>query len=190
VNLLLHCCCGPCAATVADHFRSLGDEVTGWFYNPNIHPAEEHRRREATFEQMAKAISLPVLRRRSGAGLLRFLLALAAGGGRRCQACYELRLRATAREAAVRGFDAFSTTLLISPYQDVPAIGEMARALAERMGVQFRFADLRSRYPESCHRAQELDLYRQNYCGCLFSRLERSERRLRRAIGKVCTALA
>jgi len=82
----------------------------------------------------------------------------------------------------VRGFDGFSTTLLISPYQDIAAIGEIGRAIAARAGLEFRFADLRNRYRESRERARELGLYMQNYCGCVFSLLERARRRAGRRI--------
>jgi predicted adenine nucleotide alpha hydrolase (AANH) superfamily ATPase len=180
VKLLLHCCCGPCAALVADHFRALGDTVTGWFFNPNIHPPEERRRRERALTQAAQAIGLPLLPVEDGMGWAGFLLEQARRQGPRCRACYELRMEATAREAARRGFEAFSTTLVISPYQDVVGIADLGRAIADRCGVKFRSADLRERYPESCERSRELGLYRQHYCGCQFSLLERAERRLRR----------
>ena len=204
MKLLLHCCCGPCTSVVVDHFRSLGAQVTGWFFNPNIHPAEELRRRQATFEQTAQVIGLPVHRPAGSVaadvgapalpeaeeGLRGFLLALASQGGKRCRACYGLRLEAAAAAARSEGFDSFSTTLLISPHQEVEAIGELGAAIGARLGVKFGFADLRGRYAESCERARELDLYRQNYCGCLFSLLERSERRAGRAIERARKAMA
>jgi predicted adenine nucleotide alpha hydrolase (AANH) superfamily ATPase len=168
---------------VAEHFRGRGEEVTGWFFNPNIYPEEERRRREETLAEAAAAIDLPLLPSDNALGWPGFVLELARRGGRRCRGCYELRLEAAAKEAAAGGFDAFSSTLLISPYQDVEAIGEAGRVIGERAGVEFRFADLRDRYGESCDRSRELGLYRQNYCGCRFSQLERAERRLRRRKG-------
>ena len=184
MRLLLHCCCGPCATVAADHFRGEGEEVVGWFFNPNIHPEEERRRREAVLAEAAEEMELPLLPAGPGMGLDEFLLALAREGGRRCRACYGLRLEATAREAAQGGFDGFSSTLLISPYQEVEAIGKVGQKAGERFGVEFRFADLRGRYGESCERAREFGLYRQNYCGCRFSALERAERRAGRAVAK------
>lgn len=182
MNLLLHCCCGPCTTSVVDHFRGLGDQVTGWFFNPNLYPHSEQARRGKTFAQAASALGLPVLPEGPRLDLRAFLLAQASHSGARCRACYEMRLRATATEAAVRGFDGFSTTLLISPYQDIAAIGEIGRAIAARAGLEFRFADLRNRYRESRERARELGLYMQNYCGCVFSLLERARRRAGRRI--------
>jgi len=190
VRLLLHCCCGPCATDVADHFRGLGYEVTGWFFNPNIHPEQERRRRERTLGAAAEAIGLPVLPNGPGMGLGEFLQAIAREGGTRCRTCYTLRLAATAREAAQRGFQAFSSTLLISPYQALDVIEEVGREEGRRFGVDFCFADLREKYGASCERARELGLYRQNYCGCLFSALERAERRAGRAAAKGLRAAA
>lgn len=184
MKLLLHCCCGPCAASVAEHFRSLGDQVTGWFFNPNIHPEEERARRETTLAQAAEAADLPLLPGGPGMEFVDFLLAIARRGGPRCQTCYQLRLEAAAAEASARGFDGFSTTLLISPHQDLEAIRSIGCSIAERTGLEFRFADLRGKYQESCERSRELDLYRQNYCGCLFSDLERSQRRSDRFLRK------
>ena len=190
MNLLLHCCCGPCSTVTVEHFRSSGDEVTGWFFNPNIHPADELRLRETWFERAASAIRLPLLRPGPALDLRRFLLALAGRGRERCRGCYQFRLRATAREAAARGFDGFSTTLLISPYQDIAAIQEIGRAMAARVGLVFRFADLRERFSESRERARELGLYQQNYCGCLFSSLERARRRGDRIVRKLLDSAA
>jgi predicted adenine nucleotide alpha hydrolase (AANH) superfamily ATPase len=190
VRLLLHCCCGPCAVEVADHFRTLGDEVVGWFFNPNIYPEAERRLREQTLAEAAARIEMPLLSAGPGMTLEEFLAVLVppraeSRSGVRCAACYQLRLEATAREAAASRCEAFSTTLLISPYQDMEAIREAGLRAGERHGVVFRFEDLRERYPDSCRRSRAMGLYRQNYCGCLFSALERAERRSRRAIAKI-----
>jgi hypothetical protein len=190
MNVLLHCCCGPCSTVTVGHFRALGDEVTGWFFNPNIHPLDEAQRRETAFAKAAVALGLPVLFAGAHLGLRTFLLALASRGAERCRACYQLRLGAAGREAAARGFDAFSTTLLISPYQDIALIGETGRAIAARLGLRFLFADLRERYAESRERARELNLYQQSYCGCLFSSLERARRRGERALHRLLRAAA
>ena len=183
-RLLLHACCGPCATVVAEHFRDLGYEVTGWFFNPNLHPRDEWARREATFEQASRAIALPVLPPGPRMCECEFLLRLASRGGARCHACYQLRLRETARSAAAAGLEAFSTTLLISPYQQIDAVREIGDTVGREYGVAFAFADLVGRYGESCERSRSLGLYRQNYCGCQFSELERRERRARRALGR------
>ncbi len=124
----------------------------------------------------AEAMRLPMLPAGPGMGLREFLLLLARESGPRCRGCYGLRLEATAREAAGRGFDGFSTTLVMSPYQDLEAIARLGEQVGSRLGLEFRFADLRGRYVESCERSRELELYRQDYCGCVFSSLERAAR--------------
>jgi predicted adenine nucleotide alpha hydrolase (AANH) superfamily ATPase len=141
-------------------------------------------------EQAAQVGDLPLLEHGPGMSVAGFLSVLAREGGSRCRACYRLRLEATARRAAEEGMEGFSSTLLISPYQDVGEIAEVGERAARRHGVAFRFADLRDRYPESCERAREHDLYRQSYCGCAFSALERGERRSRRAIASARRAAA
>jgi len=176
MKLFLHCCCGPCTTSVADHYRSRGDAVTGWFCNPNLLPEERERRREA-FTQAAEAIDLATHPADEQLSFLDFLLAVARGKGRRCEACYELRLHAAARKAVAEGCDGFATTLTISPYQDLDALRRIGEAVGARRGVEFVFADLRDRYPESRARARELGLYVQKYCGCAFSALERADGR-------------
>jgi predicted adenine nucleotide alpha hydrolase (AANH) superfamily ATPase len=168
----------------ADHFRRQGDSVVGWFYNPNIQPPEEWERRAATMEEAARALGLSMLVPGGQMGTGDFLAVLGRQSGTRCSACYEMRLGATAGGAAEQGFEAFSTTLLMSPYQDLTEIARIGREAGARAGVEFRFEDLRSSYPGSCERSREIGLYRQNYCGCMFSAWERAERRARRALEK------
>ncbi len=182
MRLLLHCCCGPCTTSVADHYRSRGDAVTGWFCNPNLLP-EERERRRATFDRTADSMGLETRSADAELGFLDFLLAVARGRGSRCEACYELRLDAAARKAVAEGCDGFTTTLTISPYQDLDALRRIGEEVGARHGVEFVFADLRDRYPESRARARELGLYQQKYCGCIFSALERARRKAERAVG-------
>lgn len=188
MNLLLHCCCGPCTTSVADHFRAAGDRVTGWFFNPNIHPEAELARRAETFSQAAAALDLPLLPEGPRPNLRSFLLAQSTQPEGRCRACYQMRLRATADQASANGFQGFSTTLLISPYQDLAAIGEIGRVIAAQAGLEFRFEDLRHLYRESRARSRELGLYLQSYCGCVFSDLEAAERRAARRLQKLGAA--
>ena len=150
-----------------------------YFYNPNIHPLLEFRRR-------LKAVK--VLRDRLGAaepafaavecdeqyGLESFLRrAYADGAPGRCERCYEMRLEATARHARERGFAAFTTTLLISPHQRHDAIRAIAQRIAEREGIEFFDADFRPLFDQSHAEAKRLMLYSQAYCGCIFSEFER-----------------
>jgi hypothetical protein len=182
MRLLLHCCCGPCTTSVADHYRSRED-VVAWFCNPNLLP-EERERRRAAFAQTAEAMRLDTSPPDTELDFLDFLLAIARGTGSRCEACYQLRLEAAARQALAEGCDAFATTLTISPYQDLDALRRLGEAVAARHGLHFVFTDLRDRYPESRTRARELGLYLQKYCGCVFSALERAEGRAKKALAK------
>lgn len=171
--LLLHICCGPCATYPVPHLRELGFEVLGWWYSPNIHPAGEHALREASLRAYVEEVALPL---ESGPyEPERYEEAVLGHEARpeRCRRCYRLRLEATAREAARRRIGAFSTTLLISPYQDQDAIHEVGDEVAGRHGLRFYFENLRRGWAERGRLARRYGLYLQQYCGCRFSLAER-----------------
>ncbi|MDR3562715.1 MAG: epoxyqueuosine reductase QueH [Negativicutes bacterium] len=172
MKMLLHVCCGPCAAYPVQHLKEEGHELVGFFYNPNIHPYKEFSRRlETTCEFAAQAgLELVVDDRYT---LEEFLhQALTAGEGR-CRECYAMRLRVAARYAKEHAFDCFSTTLLVSPYQKHELIRTTGEAIAAEEGVPFCYIDFRSGWPEGVRISKELELYRQPYCGCIFSEKER-----------------
>lgn len=176
--ILLHICCGPCAAGVAPALRENGFDVRGFFTNPNIHPAMEWIRRVEALETYASVEGLPV-EYEPVYGLARFLReAGAASGPERCAKCFAMRLRLSAQRAAELGIGLFTTTLLVSPYQDHDLLREAGREAGEAVGVEFVYEDFRPRYRTGQARAMELELYRQPYCGCLFSEQERYEGRL------------
>ncbi len=171
--VLLHICCGPCAAHVV---RALGERysVTGCFYNPNIFPEEEHRRRLAAAEKVASANSIELIHAPYEQGdWLRAVEGLEdePEGGRRCARCFHVRLSYVARLAAERGFDRFATTLTVSPHKDAAAVNEAGRAAAAEAGVAFHEADFKKGggFEESCRLCREMGLHRQDYCGCSFS---------------------
>ena len=170
-RLLLHVCCAPCAAYPVPALRALVPRLAGFFFNPNIQPDDEHARRLDALERYAPALGLDlVIARRPGAD------AWSAAAGRaddRCRRCYELRLRATAREARRSGFDAFSTTLLYSIHQKHELVRAVATEVARAEGVPFFYRDLREGWVEGGRSYRESGLYRQRYCGCLPSKLER-----------------
>ncbi|MCL6431834.1 MAG: epoxyqueuosine reductase QueH [Anaerolineae bacterium] len=174
--MLLHVCCGPCATYPVPRLRSLGFALRGFWYNPNIEPAGEHARREASARAFAAAAGLPL-----EAGPYepeRFLQAVEATPVRpeRCRKCYRLRLEAAAREAARLGIPAFTTTLLISPYQDQVALREIGKEVASAHGVTFYYENLRRGWSQRTQLARQYGLYLQQYCGCRFSLAEREER--------------
>ncbi len=176
--VLLHICCGPCAAGVAPALRSMGFEVRGLFSNPNIHPAMEWVRRIEALESYARVEGLPV-EYEPAYGLARFLReAGTQDGPARCATCFAMRLGPSAERAAQLGIRYYTTTLLVSPYQDHELVRRVGESAADAAGVEFLYEDFRSEYQAGQARAKELELYRQPYCGCLFSEQERYEGRL------------
>lgn len=188
MRILLHTCCGPCSVATIPHLAA-GHRVTALFYNPNIHPFAEFSRRLEAMDALVAALPEGLLAgylRRDEYGLETFLQAIgeARGGPARCRACYRLRLAEAARVAAETGHQAFTTTLLISPYQDRRGLGEVGEEEAARHGLQFLFPDLRPLFREGQRQAQELGLYRQKYCGCIFSEYEAEQGRRERQRGR------
>jgi predicted adenine nucleotide alpha hydrolase (AANH) superfamily ATPase len=146
-RLLLHVCCAPCSAYAVPELRRHAGQVTGYFYNPNIHPGEEHARRRDALERYAPALGLDVLYAADdGPGA--WAAAVAEAGEERCRACFALRLEATAREARRRGDAAFSTTLLFSIFQKHDLIREVGEAAGRATGVPFLYRDLRTGWQE------------------------------------------
>lgn len=173
-RVLLHICCGPCATYTVSRLREQGFAVTGFWYNPNIHPWQEHERRRESLARFAEQVALPLVFQ-PGYEMPAFLR-LVAGRERfrrRCAICYALRLRAVAQQARAEGFDAFTTTLLISPYQEQELIRRIGEYLAGREGVRFYFEDFRKGWAERGRLTRQYDLYRQQYCGCVYSEWER-----------------
>lgn len=169
---LLHICCAPCSITCIDTLRTEGVEPVGYWYNPNIHPVTEYRARRDTLIQYARDIGME-LNIRDDYGLREFVRAIYPELENRCRVCYDLRLFEAARFARESGFKSFSTTLLISPYQNHELLIETAERAAKEYGIEFLYRDFRPRFREGQAKARELGLYMQKYCGCVFSEEER-----------------
>jgi len=172
ISILLHCCCGPCTAYVVGWLREHDHEITGFWYNPNIHPFTEHQKRLESMQALAKGMSLPLMIA-EGYEMVDYFRVVVGHEGVRCPECYRLRLERTARVAGEKGFRVFSTTLLISPYQDQGLIREMGERAGRENGVEFYHQDFRHGFRESQRVSRELGLYHQRYCGCLYSEWER-----------------
>ena len=178
MKLALHACCGPCLLEPLDALRAEADEVVVVYANPNIHPAEEYERRRDTLLAYAARIGIEVAEvPYDPEAWEREVSPLAEQGAARCRACYALRLGVAARYAAEHGFGALATTLTVSPYQDHIGISQEGRAAAAEAGVAWLDRDFRERYPEATRRSRELGMYRQNYCGCRFSKAEAAAQR-------------
>ena len=152
MKLLLHICCAPCSIMCIETLRGEGIEPVGFWDNPNIHPFTEFRLRP-------------------------FLEAVGGDFDGRCPVCYRLRMRSAARYAAENGFTHFTTTLLISPYQNHELLAQTAREAAQEFGVSFLYRDFRPSFREGQDRARAMGLYMQKYCGCIFSEEDRYRKR-------------
>ncbi len=172
MKLLLHCCCGPCSAGCVDMLRQEGIEPVGYWNNPNIHPFTEYRARREGMRAFAAGAKMALVE--EGAyGLRPFLAAVGGDFDGRCRVCYALRFEAAARYAKENGFDAFTSTLLVSPYQNNELMREVAEKMGERFGIAFLNRDFRPRFREGQQMAREMGLYMQKYCGCVFSEEDR-----------------
>lgn len=171
-KVLLHVCCAHCAAYSIEHWKREGYGVSAFWYNPNIHPYYEHKYRLESMEKLAKEIDLPLITS-EGYDMPEYFRRVAGKEQQRCQICFDLRLGVTADIARENGFDAFSSTLLISPHQQHETLLETGNRIAEDTQIEFLYADLRKRYSDSRHITKPMDLYRQQYCGCIYSEWER-----------------
>lgn len=172
MNTLLHVCCAPCANQCIDELRRQGHALTALWYNPNIHPFTEYRARRNTVQEYCRMVALPLLLDDEYA-LRPFIRAVADQIETRCGVCYQMRLDRAAAEAAAGGFEAFTSSLFISPYQNHELLRQVAEAAAERHHVRFLYQDFRPLFRAGQDRARELGLYMQKYCGCVFSEEER-----------------
>ena len=185
-RLLLHSCCAPCSSAVLERLTDWFD-LTVFYYNPNIAPEEEFLRRAE--EQRRLIAELPhahEIQFRCGEYESEAFEALARGledmpeGGERCTRCFRLRLGKTAALAAREGFDYFTTTLSISPLKDAQRLNAIGGELAEQFGIAYLFSDFKKKngYKRSCELSVQYELYRQDYCGCRFSQMEREKKKI------------
>jgi epoxyqueuosine reductase len=172
VKLLLHICCGPCALYPLRTLRSAGHDITGFFYNHNIHPYQEYQRRLTAAREMAVLEVLPLIEQ-DDYDLEGFLSAVADKPEKRCSYCYTSRLRATAAAAVKNGFEAFSASLLYSRFQKHDEIKTAGENAGKEFGVKFHYQDFRPGWQEGIKLSKELELYRQQYCGCIYSEKDR-----------------
>ena len=184
MRLLLHICCAPCSVACVNMLREEGTEPAGFWYNPNIHPFLEYKARRDTLRQYAQDIGLEV-REEDFYGLRPFTAAVAQDCGHRCGYCYACRLERTAQYAAENGFERFSTTLLVSPYQNREMICAVGAEMGARYGVEFVPYDFRPRFQEGQEEARALGLYMQKYCGCVYSEEDRFSNRRKKELHKL-----
>ena len=167
MKLLLHMCCGPCAVYPVSVIKEKNIEFEGYFYNPNIHPIEEFERRMDNVRILSEKESIKV--HYDSEFLQNIWEDYKYDKERRCQMCYTLRLSNVAKFASENNFTAFSTTLLVSPYQNHDFIKNLGEELSKKYGVEFFYEDFRIGFRKGQRKAKEIGLYRQKYCGCIKS---------------------
>jgi predicted adenine nucleotide alpha hydrolase (AANH) superfamily ATPase len=172
MRILLHICCANCVIYPFERMREQGEEVTGFFFNPNIHPFQEYQKRLDTLKGYSEKAGLNVIYRDEYL-LEEFLRNVSSRVKERCRYCYSLRLEAAAQEAKKGGFDCFSTTLLQSTYQNHFLIKETAERVAQEVGIPFHYEDFRPGWKRGVEVSKAMGLYRQQYCGCIYSEKER-----------------
>ena len=172
MKLLLHCCCGPCAVACVKSLRGEEIESVLFWYNPNIHLYTEYKSRRNALVEFSVKEKLK-LEMSDEYGLQLFLSEVYPQISGRCKICYRMRLEKTASFAAENGYQAFTTSLLISPYQDHEAIRSIGEEAGEKYGVDFLYRDFRPLFREGQADARALGLYMQKYCGCIFSEEDR-----------------
>lgn len=183
MRILLHICCAPCTIYPLRVLRDEGGDVSGAFINPNIHPYQEYRRRIETLEVYAGHAEFPVIQEEAYP-MEEFIRQVAFREGERCRYCYTLRLSQTAQIARREGFDAFTTTLLYSRFQKHDLVRSVAERVAVRQGIPFLYRDFREGWSEGVRISKEIGMYRQSYCGCIYSEKERFCRPSRRGAGR------
>ena len=172
MNLLLHCCCAPCSVACVKSLDEENIKPALFWYNPNIHPYTEYKSRRDCLTQFAGSENLHLTL--EDVYDIRFFIAeIFPQAENRCQKCYALRLEKTASFAVREGYSAFTTTLLISPYQDHGAIKDAGEEAASRHGIEFFYRDFRPLFREGQAQARSKSMYMQKYCGCIFSEEER-----------------
>ncbi len=176
-TLLLHSCCAPCSSAVLEYLYKHFN-ITLFFYNPNISPESEFNYRLDELKRLVVEMKLenieivvPKYNNNEFEAIAKGLENLPEGGSR-CKSCYRLRLIKTAEYAKENGFDYFTTTLSVSPYKNAQALNQIGAELEKEFGVNYLYSDFKKKegYKRSCELSRQHNLYRQNYCGCVYSK--------------------
>jgi epoxyqueuosine reductase len=171
-TLLIHCCCAHCSAYTVKYWQDQGYDITALWYNPNIHPYMEHQNRLEAMKTLSKNMSFNLLIV-DGYDFIEYFRIITGHETERCGYCFEMRLKKTAEIAIEQGIVSFTTTLLISHQQNHELLKNVGNKLARDSNVDFLYEDLRKRYSDSRRITKPMELYRQQYCGCIYSEWER-----------------
>ena len=180
MKLLLHTCCAPCSVYCIESLRKEQIEPTVYWFNPNIHPYMEYKARRDTLKEYTQSINIKAIFEENY-GLKEFCKNVISDLENRCSNyCYRVRLEQTAKYAKENGYDSFSTTLLISPYQNHEELIRIGNEIAKQYGIEFVYRDFRVGFREGQAKARELGLYMQKYCGCIFSEEDRYSKQIKK----------
>ena len=173
-SILLHSCCGPCTSACIDRLKEYFD-ITVVYYNPNIEPIDEYIHRKNEQVRLLKEWNIKYLDCDYDNDLwvdTTKYLTKELEGGKRCSVCFGIRLKYTANMAKRLGFDYFGTTLTVSPHKDSQLINKIGGSIGSNLGIKYLYSDFKKRdgYKKSCEFAKQYNLYRQDYCGCLYSK--------------------
>ena len=183
-TLLLHACCAPCSSYVLEYLSSFF-KITILYYNPNISPYEEFKKRYLELEKLLKEMpnvsDVELVEAHYDENEFYSFakpLSYEKEGGKRCFKCYELRLREACNYAKENNFDYFTTTLSISPYKNSDKLNEIGEQLQNEYDIKYLYADFKKKngYKRSIELSKKYNLYRQNYCGCIYSKIERDNK--------------
>jgi len=176
MNVLLHTCCAPCLIYPLERLREKGYVVRGLFYNPNIHPFAEYKNRKQAVEGYAKELGLEVIYPEYRPEQYFQAVNEKEANPGRCELCWGLRLRETAKQAKENGFAAFTTTLLVSPYQDQELLKKIGEGIAKEIGLEFYYEDFRPGFRKAHDQAKSKGIYCQKYCGCIYGEIEQCKK--------------
>ena len=178
MKLLMHTCCAPCSVYCIDTLREEGIEPIVYWYNPNIHPYMEYKARRDTLKEYTKSIGIEAIFEEDY-GLEAFCKNVINDLENRCvNYCYKVRMEQTVKYAKENGYDAFTTTLFVSPYQKHEELKKLCEELAKKYEIEFLYRDFRVGFRQGQAKARELGLYMQKYCGCIFSEQERYQKQI------------
>ena len=169
MKLLLHTCCAPCAIYPVKKLKKDGLEVTGFFYNPNIYPLDEYRKRRRALVDFISTDNMEIIFPEYIQSEFLNVVKEKQEKPERCVMCWSLRLKKTAQVAKLNGFYAFSTTLLVSPYQDQELLKKIGNEISQEEGVFFHYEDFRPGFRKAHDEAKAKGIYCQKYCGCIYS---------------------
>ena len=178
MKLLMHTCCAPCSVYCIESLREENIGLTLYWYNPNIHPYLEYKARRDTLKEYAKSINVEAIFEEEY-GLKEFCANVIEDLNDRCSNyCYKVRLEQTVKYAKENGYDAFTSTLFVSPYQKHEELKKLCEELSIKYNITFLYRDFRIGFREGQAKARELGLYMQKYCGCIFSEEERYKKQI------------